>query len=118
MSYRPSFRPLLNLLAPLLVATLSAADSLPLPSDPVFTATLTDATSVTGRLQHLDGEKLTLAAPEGGTAQSIPIRRLVKLSREGLAPAAQPGGSFALVLFPEGDRLHGVVLGAATETAL
>jgi len=51
-----------------------------------------------------------------GPEQVIPLALLVKLSREGGAPASAPEG--AVVLFPDGDRLHGGVVGAADDTRL
>jgi hypothetical protein len=97
-----------------------AADPVPeggtVPSDPVFKALRIDGTTTSGRIRQLGPkEELTLVSVEG-PEQVIPLDRLVKLSREGGAPASATEG--AVVLFPDGDRLYGGVVGAADETNL
>ena len=86
------------------------------PSDPVFTALLIDGTTTSGRIRQLGPEGELVLVPVEGPEQVIPLARLVKLSREGGAPASAPEG--AVVLFPDGDRLYGGVVGAADETSL
>ncbi|HEV3166919.1 MAG TPA: NPCBM/NEW2 domain-containing protein [Isosphaeraceae bacterium] len=84
------------------------------PSEPVFAALLIDGTTVSGRIQKLGpGGEIVL---ENGEERTLPLRRLVKLSREGSPPPFPPEGS-TLALFPEGDRLRAVI-GSAGETAL
>ncbi len=102
----------------LLLATatlLRADDGPPVPSDPVFRALRTDASAVSGRLRSLDAAGALVLEDEKGQAHAIPMGSLVSLRREtDPVPPAPEGG---LLLFPEGDRLQGVV-GTASETAL
>ena len=116
-----AFAPLPILLCLATLATaLGAADPVPdggpVPSDPVFTALRIDGTTTSGRIRRLGPEEELVLVPVDGPEQVIPLDRLVKLSREGGAPTSAPEG--AVVLFPDGDRLHGGVVGAADETSL
>jgi len=86
------------------------------PSDPIFTALLTDGTTVSGRIRQFGAECEVVLVPPEGTEQVIPLARLVKLMRDGSAPSFNPEGS--LILFPGGDRLYRTVIGPATETTL
>jgi hypothetical protein len=102
-------------------ATVCRADNGPtrpgpnVPSDPVFTALLTDATTVTGRIRQLGPQAAVTLADGDQSERVIPFDRLVKLTRDGTSPPIPPEGT--LILFPEGDRLRGI-LGTAGETAL
>jgi hypothetical protein len=111
---------------PILGATVLALTSIgaddpksapPALAGPVFTATLTDAKTASGRLRQLGGPegKLTLVDEEGAE-QSWPLNRLVKLARAGDPPQGTIEGQ--LVLFPDGDRLRVGSIGASTETTL
>ncbi|HEX8201939.1 MAG TPA: NPCBM/NEW2 domain-containing protein [Isosphaeraceae bacterium] len=108
------------LLAWSLAATATAADTPArpgphLPSNPVFTALLTDATTVTAQIRQLDPRAGVTLAVGDEAERVIPFDRLVKLTREGTPPPIPPDGT--LVLFPEGDRLRGI-LGTAGEADL
>ncbi len=111
--------PILLCLA-ILATAPGAADPVPdggvVPSDPVFTALQVDGATTSGRIRRLGPEDELVLVPVDGPEQVIPLARLVKLSREGGAPASAPEG--AVVLFPDGDRLYGNVVGAAEETSL
>jgi hypothetical protein len=104
----------------LLLATVAtapaAADPDPVPSDPVFTALRIDGTTASGRIRRLGPEEGLVMVPVDGPEQVVPLDRLVKLDREAGGPASTPEG--AVVLFPEGDRLRGAIIGAADETSL
>jgi hypothetical protein len=122
--HSPANRPTRRLAPRLLLAALALAlaapaaradDEPPVPSDPVFRALRTDATTVSGRLRRLDPAGPVVLDGEGGRTHEIPLAGLVSLRRETApVPPAPEGG---LLLFPEGDRLRGVI-GAATETTL
>lgn len=87
-----------------------------LPSDPVFSALLTDGTTTSGRIRLISPSGDFTLVPGRGAEQVVPFHRLVKLSREGTLPLGAPEKQF--VLLPEGDRLYRAVVGAATETKL
>lgn len=88
----------------------------PVPSDPVFTALLTDATTVSGQIRQLGpGGQVTLVVAEKDE-QSLPLSRVVKLTRRGGEPPPIPPEG-PMVLFPEGDRLRASI-GQANEAAL
>jgi hypothetical protein len=98
-------------------ATTEAAGPPPagatVPSDPVFTALLTDGTTASGRIRQIGPEgNVTLL---GDSEQIIPLKRVVKLTKEGPPPTYPPEGTLAL--FPDGDRLR-TVIGPANDTAL
>jgi hypothetical protein len=82
------------------------------PSDPVFKALRLDGSTASGRISRLTADEVTLA---GDNETSLPLRSLVKLTREGIAPPYPPEGT--VVLLPDGDRLRGVI-GASGETKL
>lgn len=92
-----------------------ADDEPPVPSDPVFRALRTDASMVSGRLRRLDPGGPVVLEDDKGEAHEIPMATLVSLRREG--DPVPPGVEGGLLLFPDGDRLRGV-LGTANETAL
>ena len=96
------------LLIPTLLLLAGAADPVPpgstVPSDPVFTALLTDASTATGRIRQLGPDGSLTLVDEKGAERAVPPGRLVKLTRDRLAPALPPEGP--LVLFPDGDRLR------------
>ena len=50
------------------------------------------------------------------TQEAVPLRSLVKLTRDPRVPIQTPEGSH--VLLPEGDRLMRVIVGATTDTAI
>jgi hypothetical protein len=89
-----------------------------IPSDPPFSALLTDGSTITGRIRKL-GEKdgVTLVINDQGEERSIPVDRLVKLTREGTPPPASTEGG-DIVLFPDGDRLVHCKIGQAGELTL
>ena len=84
------------------------------PSDPAFTALLTDGTTVTGQVRKL-GEKdgVTLVS-EQGEERLVPPEKLVKLTREGGSPPTGIQGG-DVVLFPDGDRLARCKIGKTGE---
>jgi hypothetical protein len=87
----------------------------PVSSEPVFTALGIDGRVTTGRIVAIGPDQITLASDENAR-EDLPIRSLVKLTRE---PRALPQGlEGSHVLFPEGDRLMRVIVGATTDTAV
>ena len=102
----------------LLLAAVSMAgadDEAPVPSDPVFRALRTDASVVSGRLRRLDPDVAVVLENEKGESHAIPMGSLVSLRRETDPVSSSAEGG--LLLFPDGDRLRGVV-GSASETTL
>jgi hypothetical protein len=89
----------------------------PVPSDPVFTAHLIDGTTLTGRIHQFGPNGEIALVPAEGKEQVVPLGRLLKLTREGVAFSLTPSDG-SLVLFPDGDRLYRTVIGPATETTL
>jgi NPCBM/NEW2 domain len=85
---------------------------------PVFSALLTDATTATGRVVRLGPADVVLRVEEDDedAERVIPFDTLVKLTRDGIPPPPIPPEG-TLVLFPEGDRLRGII-GTADETTL
>src|SRR5262245_40059418 len=89
--------------------------AVPVASDPIFTGLKIDGRIVSGRIVAIDPEQITLASEEGSQDQ-VPIRSLVKLTRElRTAPQTMEGSH---VLFPDGDRLMRVIVGATTDTSI
>ena len=85
-----------------------AADPAPagttVPSDPVFRPVQIDGPAPPGRIRQLGPGGLLTLVDEGGQERSIPLARLVKLTRTvAAAPASHDG---PLVLLPGGDRLR------------
>jgi hypothetical protein len=105
----------------LLIPTFAAADA-PVASDPVFTALMVNAESVSGRIRQFGPKgELTLVTVDG-PERVIPIDSLVKLSREVKRTREEDPASLTrrpgVVLFPDGDRLFRASILAANETAL
>jgi hypothetical protein len=98
------------------VACAAAAADVTVGSDPVFTARLTDGTTASGRVRRIGTEGEIVLVPAKGPETSLPLNRLVKLSRDSLSPPLTPEAP--AVLFPEGDRLYRAAVGAAGETAI
>ncbi len=68
-----------------------------------------DGRTVSGRITSLTAERVTLAADES-TKEEVPLRSLVKLTRDVRMTGQANEGSH--VLLPEGDRLMRVIVGA------
>ncbi len=87
------------------------------PSDPTFAALGTDGVVATGRIRQL-GEKAGLVLDVGPDGErSVPLDRLVKLTREGASPPPRNEGG-GIVVFPEGDRLVRCRVGSSGEAKL
>lgn len=87
-----------------------------IPSDPVFTALMTDGEKASGRLRQVGTVPGAVLVTGPDEERAIPLDRLVKLTRDGApTPAQREGG---LILFPEGDRLTRCVIGAVGEANL
>jgi hypothetical protein len=111
---RPHAVPLALLLLGLLARGAHAQDPIEsgttIPSDPVFTALMVDGSKATGRLQKIGTASGAVLVGGPGQERTIPLDRLVKLTRDGTAsPSNREGG---LVLFPDGDRLTRCVIGS------
>ena len=84
------------------------------PSDPIFTALLTDGTTASGLVRRVgDKDGVTLVSVDG-VERPIPLDRLVKLTRDGASPPS-PNEWRDIVLFPDGDRLTHCKIGQAGE---
>ena len=124
----PKILPTLALLSLIVARPAFAADPAPaggstVPSDPVFSALLTDGSTATGRIRQLGPNGTLTLAVEGGADRPFPLDKVVKLSREA-APSALamegPAGSRrvgSMVVLPDGDRLRGTI-NASDETTL
>jgi hypothetical protein len=84
-------------------------------SEPVFTGLRVDGQTVTGRIVAIGPEEITLASEENAR-QDLPLRSLVNVSREPRNAPQPLDGSH--LLFPDGDRLMRVIVGATGDTAL
>ena len=84
-------------------------------SEPVFTGLRVDGQTVTGRVVAIGPDEITLASEENAR-QDLPLRSLVNLSREPRNTPQPLDGSH--LLFPDGDRLMRVIVGATGDTAL
>ncbi len=116
--FHPRAAPGLLAIVLVLAAGLSrtdAADSSDVASEPVYTGLTVDGRTVSGRIAALSADRITLAGAEG-SREEVPFRSLVKLGRPtGTAPETAEGSH---LLFPDGDRLRRVIVGATTETTL
>jgi NPCBM/NEW2 domain len=85
-----------------------------IPSDPVFTALLTDGSTVSGQIRRLGEKDGVTLVNDQGDERPIPLDRLVKLTREGASPPSTTEGG-DIVLFPDGDRLARCKIGQTGE---
>ncbi len=117
-----SFRP--GLLACLMTILFASSPAFAMPSggetysaatEPVFTGLLVDGKTVSGRILAITADRITLAGDEGAK-EEVPVRSLVKLTRDPRVPTLAAEGSH--VLLPEGDRLMRVIVGATTDTGI
>lgn len=101
-------------------ATVAAAEPVTpggtVPSDPIFSALLTDGTVASGRIRQIEPTGNLTLVPSRGAERTIPFSSLVRLSREGIPAPGVPEQQF--VLLGDGDRLYRAVIGAASETRL
>ncbi len=74
-----------------------------------------DGKTVAGRITAITADRVTLEIDEK-TREDVPLRSLVKLTRDVRAAIQAPEGSH--LLLPEGDRLMRVIVGATTETEI
>lgn len=86
------------------------------PSDPIFSALLTDGSVSSGRIRKIGPTGDLTLVPPRGAERTIPFSNLVRLSREGIPAPGAPEQQF--VLLGDGDRLYRAVIGAASETKL
>jgi hypothetical protein len=83
------------------------------PSDPVFTALLIDGSTASGQVRQLNLKDGLVLVKAESPDRTIPIEKLVKLTREGASPPLTSEGG--LVVFPDGDRLARSVIGPTGE---
>jgi hypothetical protein len=110
-------RALLALAVAFSSSSRTRGDDEPVLSDPVFQATMIDGATVSGRLSKLDlaTNVLTLRPTEpGAEARDLKLDGVFRLARRGVEPPPMPPEG-SLVLFPDGDRLRGLI-GTATDT--
>jgi hypothetical protein len=91
------------------------ADNPAVSTEPVFTAVKTDGGVVSGTIAAISADRITLAKGDDSRVE-LPLRLLVKLTREPFPAAGAIEGSH--VLLPDGDRLMRVIVGATKETSL
>jgi hypothetical protein len=84
-------------------------------SDPLFRALLVDGRTIAGRLVSLGPGAIRLSSAER-TEHDLALGRLIKLTRD--VPIAQPSADRSHLVFPGGDFLSRVVIGASTDTNL
>jgi hypothetical protein len=93
----------------------SFAGVAPVSSDPVFKALLTDGGAVSGRVVSFGPGAIKLATAEGAT-RTLPLNRLIKLTREVPIPFTPPERS--QMLLAEGDCICRATVGSSTDTTL
>ncbi len=119
-SIRP--RSLAGLLAILVGSCLAlsrpvAGETSSAATEPVFSGLRVDGKTVSGRITAISADWITLALDENPKEkEELPLRSLVKLTRDPRVPTQAPEGSH--VLLPEGDRLIRVVVVATTDTGI
>jgi hypothetical protein len=86
------------------------------PSDPEFTAQPLRGPAVAGRIKQLGPRGEVVLVPNEGTERTLPLRQLLKLTRE--KPTATTAAEGTALVFSHGDRLLGCSKLAATETSL
>lgn len=88
----------------------------PPSSSPIFSVQFVDGRAVSGRLTGIAvNGSLSLVTTEG-TAEDVPLTKLIKLTRE--TPPLKVDGEGAVLIFPEGDRLCRISIGSAADNAL
>jgi len=112
----PSPRTFLVLFTSLcIVVVASRAEESQVPSEPVFTGLQVDGKAVSGRVVAIEPDRVILASEENAR-EELPLRSLVKLTRE--LRTSLPVSEGSHVILPEGDRLMRVIVGGTTDTAL
>lgn len=87
---------------------LTAADDPPVvvatvPSDPIFVVQKLDGSTVSGQIRQIGPKDELVITKTQGTPETIPVRKVLKLTREGEMLNYTPSRS--ILLFPRGDRL-------------
>ncbi len=99
------------------VSSRVAGETSSAAAEPVFTGLRVDGKAVSGRITAISADRITLATDESPKEkEEVPLRSLVKLTRDPRVPTQAPEGSH--VLLPEGDRLMRVVVAATTDTGI
>ncbi len=99
------------------LSRLAAGETSSATAEPVFTGLRIDEKTVSGRITAISADRITLATDENPKAKTeLPLRSLVKLTRDPRVSTQAPEGSH--VLLPEGDRLMRVVVVATTDTGI
>ncbi len=99
------------------VALGEARDDVPpIPSDPVFTALKVDGKTTSGRLTAIGADRITLATA-GNASEELPLRTLVKLTRDARPPNEGPSGAHSVFL-GDGDRVMRATVTTTSETSL
>ncbi|QEH36856.1 NPCBM/NEW2 domain protein [Aquisphaera giovannonii] len=93
----------------------AAAGEAPDGAGPVFAALCTDGKTVKGRLTALSAKGFTITR-DGSDRRELPVREVVKLTRDPLPASPSVDGSH--VLLPEGDRIMRTIVGSTTDTSL
>jgi hypothetical protein len=86
------------------------------PSEPTFTGLKVDGQTVSGRIAAIGAGRITLLGAENAR-EEVPLRSLVKLSRQP-RPSAQVHGGSHHVALADGDRVMQSTVTTSTETAL
>lgn len=97
------------------LARPGAGETYSTATEPVFTALRVDGKAISGRITSITADRITLATDKS-SKEEVPLRSLVKLTRDPPVLILAPEGSH--VLLPDGDRLMRVVVGATTDTGI
>ncbi|MGP0061966.1 MAG: NPCBM/NEW2 domain-containing protein, partial [Isosphaeraceae bacterium] len=99
-------------------AVASAADpeGYQVSSDPVFKALMVDGKESSGRIASFGPDAITIASDDGVKAV-LPLKGLIKLTRQPMPPPTPRDDSQAVIL-PDGDRLMRAAIGSSTDTTL
>lgn len=92
------------------------AEDTPASPDPVFTVRFLDGKTSSGRLTGIGPGGGLILTNEGKTSEEIALTKILKLTRE--TSPANLGADGPFLIFPEGDRLLRVSIGAAVDNTL
>jgi hypothetical protein len=91
-------------------------ENAPEPPGPVFNAQLIDGRTVTGHFAGIGDHGSIRLVPSEGPSEEIAPSQVFKLMRD--VPPLTLGADGACLIFPGGDRLYRLTIGAATENSL
>lgn len=98
----------------LAAAASRAADDAPTVTGPVFEALPIEGEPVSGRIEAIEADRITIA-PAEGPPRDFPLTELVRVRRE-VPP--NKGAEEGRILFPDGDRLARTIIIGANDTTI